>query len=188
MPPNIDLTNTVKEANGASILHIIEWYGATGCQFRGVPFPSSYPRLGQGESYQPGPYYKSRFGWIGYSTPEIKFALEFGIKTFWRNWHDEIEGWGRGLVKPLSNGFIIQTKVGYKETGLTLNPEEVGIKVKGIYPWERQLKAYGGDISPVIELKDEEGVLEYFFEFEYLLEKLQIEFHLRKSVKRRKKD
>ena len=203
MPPNVDLTNTVKEANGASILHIIEWYGATGCQFRGVPFPSSYPRLGQGESYQPGPYYKSRFGWIGYSTPEIKFALVFEIKAFWENWHDEMVAGSRtnilygtsfkinpysgGLVKPLSNGFIIQTKVGYKETGLTLNPKEVGIKVKGIYPWERQLMAYGGDISPIIELKDEEGILEYFFYFEDLLEKLQEEFNSRKQVKRRKR-
>jgi hypothetical protein len=47
--------------------------------------------------------------------------------------------------------------------------------------------AYGGDISPIIELKDEEGILEYFFYFEDLLEKLQEEFNSRKQVKRRKR-
>ena len=202
MPPGLDLTPLVRMANGGALVHILERYGATGLQYD-VTFPSSsYPPLGQERSYQPGKCYTTRFGWIGYSTPEIRIAKRWGVEKFWENWDlgypegsiNLLYGLGGGLlsgdpiVLPLSNGVIIQIKKGYEGSISSLDPEKVGIKVEGIYPWEEELTRKGGPLSPIIELKDrEDGTLEYFPQFEELLQKLQEEFDKAQKLKRKRK-
>lgn len=162
-PPGRDLTKEVHEANGAAILYAAERYGATGC--REDAYQPNYPhRLGDGESYNPGKSYVSRLGWVSHSTPQ---AIVYGRMNHGNLWNETMD---RG-IPPYSNGFIVQTRKTFGE-GLDLDPKTAGIKIEGSYPWEEELAERGGDISPVIALKDKGERLEFDDAFYDLAEEL----------------
>lgn len=168
MPPGVDLTKEVREANGAAILYILERYGATGCRSDSV-FPSNPHHVGHEESYNPGTTYKSRLGWISHSTPQLGYMMKDPSNTFW-----ERHGFSSFDPLPFSNGFVVQTKKIYGKVPLELEPNAAGIKVRGEYPWEKELAKRGGEISPVAELRDENGRLDHsnvFYALESELEK-----------------
>lgn len=153
MPVQIDLTNEVRQANGAAILYALEREGATGCR-SDARYPESPVTLGHNESYHPGINYESKFGWVSHATPQAKHMMSSQPDRFW-----ELQS---SSASPFSNGFIIQTKNGYGSNSLSVEPSKVGIKIDGGYAWEKELDQRGGAISPVAELHDENRKLNYF--------------------------
>jgi len=154
MPPGMDLTKEVREANGAAILYALERFGATGCR-SDADHPMNPRYVGHEESYNPGTTYKSRLGWTSHATPQLQDMMKDPSNTFW-------ERHGRGFdAYPFSNGFVVQTKKSYSREPLRIEPGDAGIKVKGSYPWEKELAKRGGEISPTAELRDENGKLDF---------------------------
>jgi hypothetical protein len=166
MPPGVDLTKEIREANGAAILYALERYGATGCR-SDAGYPMKPQQVGYEESYNPGTTYKSRLGWISHATPQLQDMMRDPSNTFW-------ERHGRGYnAYPFSNGFVVQTKKSYSKEPLRIEPGDAGIKVKGSYPWEEELAKRGGEISSTAELRDENGELNYspaLYDLEWELE------------------
>jgi len=110
--------------------------------------------LGHDESYHPGTIYESRLGWISHATTQAEQMMRSQPSRFW----EYQDSW----TPPFANGFIIQTKRGYGTKRLEVNPSDIGIRVTGSYPWEEELTRRGGDISPITELHDDSGKLDYF--------------------------
>jgi len=164
MPSEVDLTNEIKEANGAAILYALEWYGATGCQPNAMhPSPPAY--FGFGESYNPGTSYESRLGWISHATRQIIEMRRCNQLDFWRVLDDE--------TYPYSNGFVLQTKKGYGQQQSWPFISTDGIRCHGRYPWGEELIKRGGQLSPTIELRDEDGKLNFDEYFSHLSTQLE---------------
>ena len=164
MPVRTDLTKEVREANGAAILYVLERYGATGCR-SDAPYPESPSGLGHGESYHPGTVYESRFGWISHSTSQVIAMMRSQPNRFWE--------YQSSWAPPFANGFVVQTKKGYGPERLSVNLTDSGIKVEGIYSWEKELTRRGGDILSTAELRDVNGQLNYFSPFKNLERELE---------------
>ena len=166
MPVGFDMTNEVQESNGAAILYILERFGATGCR-PDVEYPEIPETLGHKVSYNPGFMYKSQYGWIGHSTPQVRTMMGRVLngekdKKFWEL--------GTSWFKSFSNAFIVQTKNNQNEQILNPHLKDLGIKVEGEYPWEQELILRGGAMTETIRLTDMEGFLSYTNTFNQLEE------------------
>jgi len=172
MPVRMDLTKEVREANGAAIIYIYERYGATGCR-SDAAYPEYPSRLGYQESYNPGEFYNSRLGWISHSTPQAQAMFDSQPYSFWQ--------YQSSWTPPFANSFAIQIHKDYSIPRFNCDPRDAGIQVEGNYPWEEELQERGGDLSPVIFVKDRDGEFDCFSPFHNLASKLEQE-------ERRKRD